>query len=97
MFFQMKYSSPIALLTLACDGQGLTGLWIEGQRHFGANLPGEGVRNREHPFLLAAIDWLERYFSGERPPIGPLPLHPSGTPSSSVSGPFSKPFPTVRQ
>ena len=31
--------SPVGTLTLAADGTALTGLWLEGQKYFGAGLP----------------------------------------------------------
>lgn len=32
-------SSPLGRLTMASDGKNLTGLWIEGQKYFGAQNP----------------------------------------------------------
>ena len=32
--------SPVGQLTLASDGEGLTGLWLENQKYFAAGLAG---------------------------------------------------------
>ena len=71
-----EYLSPVGRLTLAGEGEVLTGLWLEGQRYFGG--PAHLVRRGEAPVFLAARHWLERYFAGEDP--GPPPaLAPEGT------------------
>ena len=31
--------SPVGMLTLSSDGTALTGLWLDGQKYFGAGLP----------------------------------------------------------
>ena len=35
MYQTTTYASPVGELTLASDGTALTGLWLEGQKHFG--------------------------------------------------------------
>lgn len=79
MIRTMIYPSPLGLLTLASDGEHLLGLWIEGQKYFGAPLdcaisPGESL-----PVFALAKDWLDRYFAGKKPEISQLPLAPSGS------------------
>ena len=39
--FLTHYDSPIGSITLASDGMALTGLWFDGQRHFGETLRSE--------------------------------------------------------
>lgn len=39
------YASPLGDILLAADGKGLTGLWFEGQEHFGSTLDSEPVAN----------------------------------------------------
>lgn len=39
MYFSTKYISPVGTLLLAANEEGLVGLWIEGQKYFGASLP----------------------------------------------------------
>ncbi len=43
MIYTMEYRSPVGVLTLAGDEAHVTGLWIAGQKYFGATLPGEAV------------------------------------------------------
>ena len=78
MFYSTTYPSPVGLLTLASDGEALAGLWIEGQKYFGATVPGAMAEGEDLPVFRAAKDWLARYFAGKRPPISALPLRPLG-------------------
>ena len=48
MVYTAEYASPLGMITLACDGEAITGLWFNGQKHFGYNLPRETLR-QEHP------------------------------------------------
>ena len=60
------YSSPLGGITLAGEGEWLTGLWFDGQKHFAETLSGpqkEGVL----PVLEEAKAWLDRYFQGRDP------------------------------
>lgn len=70
--------SPVGRLTLASDGLSLTGLWLEGQKHFPV-LPADAKTDAELPVFRETAAWLEAYFSGG--PLPPLPpLAPDGTP-----------------
>lgn len=71
-----NYASPLGTITLASDGEGVTGLWFSGQRHYGAGLSPDAIRD-EMPFH-AAKRWLDTYFSGARPDELP-PLRMQGT------------------
>lgn len=68
-------------LTLACDqaGEHLVGLWLKGQKYFGAGLPlipaGQAL-----PLFELAQQWLDAYFAGRKPGHRALPLAPIGTP-----------------
>lgn len=121
--FWSEYSSPVGRLTLASDGERLTGLWIEGQKYFGGGIlngklpksvrpentvpdnvrpgntvpdnaiPGNAAAGNEIPGIVTPDGvkrddrlaifaqtkcWLDRYFAGERPAPGELPLAPEG-------------------
>lgn len=78
MLFSTRYPSPVGLLTLACDGAHLTGLWMEGQKYFGGAIPEPMTERDDLPVFRAAKNWLDRYFAGQKPEISELPLHPIG-------------------
>lgn len=73
------YLSPVGLLTLAAHDGFLIGLWIEGQKYFGAGLSPDARENSNLPVFAAARLWLDRYFAGERTSPDELPLRPRGT------------------
>ena len=78
MYYRCHYASPIGELTLASDGESLTGLWIHGQKFFAQN-HADPVEMPQLPVFLETAAWLDRYFAGE--PVSPalLPLKPAGT------------------
>lgn len=79
MYYSTTYLSPIGIITLSCDGDSLAGLWIEGQKYFGASIPEEMAPKNDLPLFKAAKKWLDRYFAGEKPAVSELPLHPIGS------------------
>jgi methylated-DNA-[protein]-cysteine S-methyltransferase len=68
--------SPIGELTLASDGEALTGLYMTDQRHR-PELP--AADGDDDAVLAAAREQLAEYFAGERREFD-LPLKPAGTP-----------------
>ena len=78
MDYVTRLASPVGELTLASDGENLTGLWIAGQKYHSAGLSPDAVE-AEKPVFAASAAWLERYFAGERPEPGELPLAPAGS------------------
>lgn len=66
-------------VTLASDGENLTGLWLEGQKYFGGTAPDRMVQKDDLAVFKHAVLWLERYFAGKRPDISELPLNPAGS------------------
>ncbi len=79
MKFYTTYPSPLGQLTLAGDGDYLTGLWIEGQKYFGSTLPETAERLDDLAVFEQTKEWLDRYFSGRRPLPAELPLKPEGS------------------
>lgn len=77
MEYTITYRSPLGEILLASDGEAVTGLWFEGQKHYAASLSPER-EERETPVLARARRWLDAYFRGEDPG-GPPPLSPRGT------------------
>ena len=78
MFYSTYYLSPVGRLKLASDGRSLVGLWIEGQKYFGGTVRDEMVEEDRLDLFDSAVEWLDRYFSGERPAPDELPLAPAG-------------------
>ncbi|MCL1796027.1 MAG: methylated-DNA--[protein]-cysteine S-methyltransferase [Clostridia bacterium] len=78
MYYSTTYASPIGTITLACHEDRLVGLWTEGQKYHGDTIPETMVENKNAPIFGAAINWLNRYFAGEKPDIPQLTLAPIG-------------------
>ena len=77
MDFYSSCPSPLGGITLASDGEGLTGLWFEGQRYYGSTL-GPQAEEKELPVFRETGRWLELYFEGRIPDFTP-PLHLRGS------------------
>ena len=70
MTFTKKYKSPLGTLTLASDGESLTGLWFEGQKHFGRTLCFE-AEEKDLQIFHNTFRWLDVYFGSGRPSFTP--------------------------
>ncbi len=64
------YTSPLGDITLASDGDTLTGLWFDGQKYFSAALPKE-YEEKELPVFQDTKRWLDLYFDGKEPDFTP--------------------------
>ena len=64
------YTSPLGEITLASNGESLTGLWFDGQKHYPHNLAAESTE-AELPIFVQTCKWLDIYFSGEEPDFTP--------------------------
>ena len=73
------YASPLGSLLLAAEKEALTGRWLPGQKYYAAGLTEDATEDTSHPVLLAAADWLDAYFAGDKPEISALPLAPGGS------------------
>ena len=72
-----RCASPLGGITLASDGEALTGLWFDGQKHFAETLSRE-CEEKALPVFAAAERWLDMYFGGRAPDFTP-PLRLRGT------------------
>lgn len=78
MTYLTKRSSPLGPLLLACDGEALIGLWMEGQKYFASGLEKETEERADLPAFCQAEAWLSAYF--EKRSLPPLPpLAPRGS------------------
>ena len=77
MDYISHYASPLGGITLASDGEALTGLWFDGQARFGLGLSAER-EERDLGVFAEARRWLDACFAGEDPGFTP-PLAPRGT------------------
>ena len=77
MLYSTEYNSIIGPLMLVCDDKNIIGLWMIRQKYF-CPLKEQPVPNDNHPLLLQAKNWLDRYFDGQKPEINELPLAPIG-------------------
>ena len=76
MVCKAYYESPLGTMVLAQRERGLAGAWFAGQKYFPDLTEAE---ERETPVLCRTKLWLDRYFDGQRPEIGELPLVPEGS------------------
>lgn len=58
------FDSPLGLMRLAANPQGLCGVWFEGQRHQADASSWPAVA--DHPLLHQAMTQLTQYFAGQR-------------------------------
>ena len=64
MNYILHYVSPLGGITLAGDGEFLTGLWFDGQQHFPHNLTADSTE-AGLPVFAQTVKWLDTYFSGK--------------------------------
>jgi methylated-DNA-[protein]-cysteine S-methyltransferase len=75
MQYTNKYHSLLGDITMASNGEALTGLWFDRQKYFGDTLSAEN-EERDLPVFEQARRWLDMYFRGENPDCTPpLPLY----------------------
>jgi methylated-DNA-[protein]-cysteine S-methyltransferase len=79
MNYVCEIGSPLGCLTVASDGENVTGLWIENQKYFAETLPPNAENRPELPVFLSVKAWLKSYFSGKKPDFLPS-FMPFGNP-----------------
>lgn len=80
MTYFANYKSPLGVLTIASDGNHITGLWMEGQRYFCSTLGSDPVADTNIPVICTTMQWLDGYFQGTEQSSEHIPLLPTGTP-----------------
>ncbi len=79
MIYSSCYKSPVGKITLVSDKENLIGLWMEGQKYFGSTIGNDIEEKDDLDILCESKDWLNEYFSGNRPRISDIPLAPQGS------------------
>lgn len=70
MEYTHHYDSPLGGITLASDGEALTGLWFDGQKYFADTLSEE--HSAKNLSIFEQTDqWLDVYFTGKSPDFIP--------------------------
>lgn len=64
------YSSPLGRIVLASDGDKITGLWFDGQKHDRLGLNKVAIE-KDLPIFNQTKIWLDQYFSGQDPGFTP--------------------------
>ena len=77
MDYTHHYVSPLGGITLASDGEYLTGLWFDGQKYFADTLHAQH-EEKDLDVFRRTNRWLDIYFSGKEPDFTP-PLRMRGT------------------
>lgn len=77
MDYTCRYDSPLGGMTMAGDGEALTGLWFDGQEHEAETLCADHAEG-DLPVFEETKRWLDLYFSGRIPDFTPA-LHLRGT------------------
>ncbi len=78
MIYTYHYTSPLGIITLAGNGESLTGLWFDEQKYFPHKLISESLES-EMPIFTQTCNWLDIYFSGRIPDFTP-PISLNTTP-----------------
>lgn len=69
-YYKWHYDSPLGGITLASDGEALTGLWFDGQKYF-ADTMNEDAKEQELTIFAQTCHWLDIYFNGQEPDFMP--------------------------
>ena len=72
MEYIKRLTSPVGELTLASDGESLTGLWIAGQKYHSAGLAPDAAE-AQLPVFAAAAEWLDGFVQTHLRPDGAKP------------------------
>jgi DNA-3-methyladenine glycosylase II len=75
--YTWHYESPLGGITMASDGEALTGLWFDGQKYFADTLASYH-EEKKLPVFVQTKKWLDLYFRGKNPDFTP-PLRLKGS------------------
>ena len=78
MHYLNHYESPLGAMTMASDGEHLTGLWFDGQKYDRSTISDEAVVQPLLPVFTQTARWLDAYFEGTDPGFTP-PIRVEGS------------------
>ena len=78
MHYLSHYESPLGAMTMASDGEHLTGLWFDGQKYDRSTISDEAVVQPLLPVFTQTARWLDAYFEGTDPGFTP-PIRVEGS------------------
>ena len=71
MHYLNHYESPLGTMTMASDGEHLTGLWFDGQKYDRSTIDGNAELKPHLPVFTQTTQWLDAYFEGTDPGFTP--------------------------
>ena len=78
MHYLNHYESPLGAMTMASDGDRLTGLWFDGQKYDRSTINDEAALEPDLPVFTRTAQWLDTYFGGTDPGFTP-PIRVEGS------------------
>ena len=75
--FTILLDTPLGKIQAAACDKGLKGLWFIGQKYFPKNTE-TWLNKPDHPVFISLKNWLDEYFSGNKPKLK-IPLAPQGS------------------
>ena len=78
MHYLSHYESPLGAMTMAGDGEHLTGLWFDGQKYDRSTIDNDAVVQPHLPVFTQTAQWLDTYFEGADPGFTP-PIRVEGS------------------
>ena len=78
MHYLNHYESPLGAMTMASDGEHLTGLWFDGQNYDRSTISDDSVVQPHLPVFTQTAQWLDTYFEGADPGFTP-PIRVEGS------------------
>ena len=78
MHYLSRYESPLGAMTMAGDGEYLTGLWFDGQKYDRSTINDDAALRPHLPVFTQTAQWLDTYFEGADPGFTP-PIRVEGS------------------
>lgn len=79
MLIKNEYASPLGKIEIVADENSVKGVWFENQKYYGSKYDLATIAKKENKVIRQVWNWLDDYFSGEKPKIDKALLKPEGT------------------